>query len=500
MPYHAAVSGGATWLRWASASALALGCAHGRGASEGSFGWDYVVAAGAALERLDVELCFRDRLPARLVADDADAAGYITDVRALPGGKALRVDVVGGYIDTAGATGRCVAYAVDVARLVDEVEERPTVRVGGVVASSPHLWLWRPAKLFRESEVTLRFRLPEGVRASVPWPEEDEKGGEGGGSGRYRLSSTAFTWASRVVLGRFHEDRVEAAGAEFRVAVMDLQREISDEGVRRWISTAAETVAGLYGGVFPVPHMQVLVVPYPGGGDLVYFGSALRGGGPGLMLLISNAAADAAFPGEWVAIHEFLHHGMPFVDHDDAWLSEGFVTYYTEVLRTRAGFRGEAAAWRAILAGFGRGQGAAGALALADESRQMHENHAYQRVYWGGAAIALLADVALREAGGSLDAAMQELRRCCAAAPRIWPAQQVLGEMDRWLASPHGGVHRPAPQLQALAGPILRSAAFPELASIYRKLGVSVVNGEPTLDESAPLAHLRRAIFTPPAP
>ena len=481
--------GATTWLRWAIAGSLALGCAHARrGASEGSLGWDYEVSVAPGLGRLDVKLCFRDRVPARLVADDESAAGYLLDARELPGGRALPVDVDGGFIDASGVTGECVAYAVDLARLVEEVDERPTVRVGGVVASSPHMWLWRPAKLFLEAEVTLGFALPEGVRASVPWPQQ---------GGRYRLSTTAFTWASQVVIGRFHEDRFTAAGAEFRVAVMDLPREISAEGLRRWLVTAAQTVAGLYGGVFPVSHMQVVVVPYPGGGDPVYFGMALRGGGPAVMLLISNAAPDVAFPGEWVAIHEFLHHGMPFIR--DAWMSEGFVTYYTEVLRARGGFRSETASWRAILAGFERGRNSGVGVALAEESRQMHDNHAYQRVYWGGAAIALLADVALREAGGSLDAAMRQLRGCCAATPRIWRGEEVLVELDAWLASPASGVRPPTPGLQALAGPILRSVDFPALASIYRKLGVSMVNGEPTLDESAPIAQLRRAIFTPPA-
>jgi hypothetical protein len=230
----------------------------------------------------------------------------------------------------------------------------------------------------------------------------------------------------------------------------------------------------------------------------VYFGMAVRGGGPAVMLLISSAAADDAFPGEWVAIHEFLHHGMPFVDHDDAWLSEGFVTYYTELLRTRAGFRAEAGAWKAMLAGFERGRDSGVGLPLADESREMHDNHAYQRVYWGGAAIALLADVALRAAGTSLDAAMRELQRCCAATPRIWPAEQVLATLDAWLEGSQE--LQLGPQLRPIVGPILRSADFPDLTAIYRKLGVSVVNGELTLDESAPFAHIRRAIFTSPAP
>jgi hypothetical protein len=484
----------------ALATALAIACAHAP-REEGALAWHYEVSPAPTLDRLDVKLCFRDRVPARLVADDEAAASYLMHARELAGGRALTVDVEGGQVLVGATAGKCVAYAVDLARLAEEVAERPTVRVGGVVASSPHFWLWRPAKLYREAEVTLSFVLPEGVRASVPW---SQPGGEGT---PHRLSTTAFTWASQVVLGRFDEDRFTAAGAEFRVAVMDLPRAISGPGLRRWIGTAAETVGGLYGGAFPVPHMQVLVVPYRGAGDPVYFGMALRGGGPAVMLLISSAATDDAFPGEWVAIHEFLHHGMPFVDHDDAWLSEGFVTYYTELLRTRAGFRAEPAAWRALQAGFERGRQSGVGMPLADESRGMHDNAAYQRVYWGGAAIALQADVALREAGSSLDAAMRELRRCCAATPRIWPAEQVLVTLDGWLDRSLSSTEQapdPAPAsrlgLGVLAGPILRSADFPDLTPIYRKLGVTVVNGELTLDESAPLAHLRRAIFTSTAP
>jgi hypothetical protein len=478
---------------------LALGCAHAP-RDEGSLAWHYEVTPTAALDRLDVKLCFRDRVPTRLMADDEAAAAYLIEPRELAGGRALQVDVEGGVLRVGATAGKCVGYGVDLARLVEEVDERPTVRVGGVVASSPHFWLWRPAKLYREAEVTLSFVLPADMQASVPWPRASE-------AGPYRLSSTAFTWASEVVLGRFVTDRFTAAGAEFEVAVMDLPRAISQAGLRRWIGTAATTVGSLYGGAFPVAHMQVLVVPYRGGGDPVYFGMAVRGGGPAVMLLISSAAADDAFPGEWVAIHEFLHHGMPFVDHDDAWLSEGFVTYYTELLRTRAGFRAETAGWGALQAGFERGRNSGAGMPLADESRQMHDNHAYQRVYWGGAAIALLSDVALREAGSSLDAAMRELQRCCAATPRIWPAEQVLATLDAWLEEwrdPAADAATPGPrlrpQLQAIVGPILRSETFPDLTAIYRKLGVSVVNGELTLDESAPLAHIRRAIFTSPAP
>ncbi len=478
---------------------LALACAHQR-PGDASHGWDYEVTATPQLDRLDVTLCFHDAIPRRLVADEEGAAGYILSPRAVANGHPLTVEPDRETLDTRGATGKCIAYAVDLARMAEEVEEQHMVRVGGVVATSPHLWLWRPSRLIREAEVSLTFKLPASVQASVPWPMD--------GQGRHHLPYTAFTWASQVVLGEFDALRFTSAGTEFAVAVMKLPREISDAGLQRWLGTAATTVAGLYGGQFPASHMQVIVVPYPGGGDPVYFGMALRGGGPAVQLLISAAADDDEFPGEWVAIHELLHHGMPFVQRDDAWLSEGFVTYYTEVLRARAGFQSERDAWQALLSGFDRGSRSGTGQSLAEESRQMHENFAYQRVYWGGAAIALLADVALREAGSSLDAGMRQLQRCCAPTLRVWPAGQILQAMDDSgpaLQGPRGqpnlaAPNLAAPKLEALSSPILRSVAFPDLTPIYRKLGVSMVDGVPTLDESAPVAHLRRAIFSPPRP
>lgn len=473
--------------------ALLLGCAHAQGRADGPQSFHYEVRAAPRLDRLDVRLCFADHIPARLVADEEGAGGYLISARALANGRALKIDAAADSIDTAGATGKCLAYTVDLARMVEESEDRPTVRVAGAMATDPHLWLWRPDPLPPEFAATVSFALPAGLAASVPWPEVP------GQPRRHRLTPTAFTWASQVVLGKFHALEFDAAGTRFHVAVVDLPRALSDAGLRRWLAAAATTVAGLYGGRFPVPRMQVIVVPYPGGGDPVYFGMALRGGGPAVQLLISREAVDREFPGEWVAIHEFLHHGMPFVDRAEAWLSEGFVTYYTEVLRGRAGFRGEGDSWRALLAGFDRGSRSGGGQSLADASRDMHEAHAYQRVYWGGAAIALLADVALREAGSSLDVAMRQLQRCCAATGYIWSAREILRAMDRALGSDASRPHT-LPSLEQLSGPILRSAAFPDLTPIYRKLGVTVVDGGSTLDESASIAHVRRAIFTQPSP
>jgi predicted metalloprotease with PDZ domain len=122
----------------------------------------------------------------------------------------------------------------------------------------------------------------------------------------------------------------------------------------------------------------------------------------------------------------------------------------------------------------------------------MHETHSYQRVYWSGAALALLADVGLRLGAGerSLDAAMRHLLRCCAAAPRVWTADAALRELDAWAGSP---------VFTELAASWLPRAEFPELDALYRRLGLDVIDGEVKIRQSAPAAAVRRAIFARPS-
>ncbi len=467
-------------------AALALACAHGAGDRPGrdsSLAWRYRVDVPAALDRLAVEVCFPGQPPRRLVVDDDDPAAVaaLGDLQA-DGGTA-RIDHGAGAIVLGRLPpGACVRYAVDVDRLIDGSDSRQTTRFDDVVSIEPRMFLWRPATLFYEAEIEAELVLAPGVEASVSW--------EPRGDGRFRLPVTALTWASQAVFGKLVRQRVEAAGAVFDVAIVDRPRKLTEAGLERWLTTAADTVASLYGR-FPTERMQVVLVPFPGAGGPVYFGMATRGGGPAALLLVASEAADHTFPGEWVAIHEFLHHGMPFIRHADAWMSEGFVTYYTEVLPTRRGFRSERSGWDALQDGFVRGRRDGTGLALEDESRDMHDTHSYQRVYWGGAAIALLLDVALRTGGGgrSLDEAMRHLLRCCARTPRVWPAEAALRELDTWAGSPI---------FRQTAATWLRASEFPELQETYRKLGVDVIKGSLTLNETAPAADVRRAIFARP--
>ena len=193
-------------------------------------------------------------------------------------------------------------------------------------------------------------------------------------------------------------------------------------------------------------------------------------------------------PGGWTTVHEMLHHGMPFID--EPWMSEGWVTYYTELLRTRAGFRSEEAGWRAMVEGFGRGRRTRG-MTLEEASARMRELHVYQRVYWGGAAVALLVDVQMRletDGARSLDDAMRELRRCCGDADHQWAARELLEELDAWYGRP---------LFSETARAVLSERELPDVEAAMERIGVQVVDGEARLDDEHPAAAIRRAIMAP---
>jgi predicted metalloprotease with PDZ domain len=196
---------------------------------------------------------------------------------------------------------------------------------------------------------------------------------------------------------------------------------------------------------------------------------------------------------DWTCTHEFLHLGVPRLPPEDAWLFEGLATYYTELVRARAGVITPREAYQHLLDGFERGKKQAWARTLRQASAEMRETRAFYRVYWSGAALAFLTDVAARRAGSAtLDDALRSFAQCCAASEREWTAEQVLAALDATLGTP-----RFAP----LAKAWLDRAAFPDVTPLLRELGVSPGAGKEANFTAAPSAALRDAIMArAPAP
>jgi hypothetical protein len=358
------------------------------------------------------------------------------------------------------------------------------VRVGGDAILAPGLLLLRPALWPADAQVTARFHLPDGVRVAAPWPRVRD------GDEAFALDPRALLLEGRIAIGRFAIEVVEAHGCRFELAVLDGPRNATAEGIRRWLVTAAGALAHLYGR-FPKDRALCVVRPVPARRPAMVFGQATRAGGDMLQVLLASGAPDDALPGEWIGVHEMLHLGTPWTAREESWFQEGFVTYYQEVLRARAGLLSEAEAWANLLDGFRRGAGTGTGTSLREESREMHRTHAYWRVYWAGAAIALSVDVAWRRASGgrhSLDDAMRLWWRRHGRLDRPRTGLELLAEADAALGLP-------------VATPIARGAleasSFPDLETLLAWLGISLEGHSARLDPSAPGAATRSAIMAP---
>lgn len=458
---------------------LGIACAHQKQTPPVSETWTYTVSDRRENRALwQVELCFRGERPQVLVATE-EAAEIIIEPRDSANSELLPLERgTTPTIHLRDLEGSCLTYGVDLSAASQGFRSNVR-RVGDDLVVANELWLWHPRRIRPTTQITAEFHVGK-ARISTPWTSNNQ--------GRFVLPKSALYWRSYTAIGDLDIDTIEVAGGSLEIVLLDAPHRLTRAGAHRWLRAAGEATAALYG-TLPVPHLRVLVLPIGASYEPVIFGTVERGGAS-VLLLINSEADDEDFYGEWVAIHEFLHLGMPFIDRDDAWLPEGFVTYYTEVVRARMGMKSEVAAWSALLDGFRRGrEDVRRDRSLDMASRSMHRLHAYSWVYWGGAAIALLSDVTIRQQSGgklALDDGLRHIWRCCALSHRRWTGAEILAELDRW---------RGDGWLIPLSQRLLRTSGFDELPSLYRKLGVSMVHESPALDGISDLSHLRSEIF-----
>ena len=450
-------------------------------------GWHYRVALDEGLTTAEINICFDGLPPQFLVPGRTDAGKWLTHASA-EGGKPLRRTRK--HVDLAGLPpGSCVDMSLDLLEMAPTGgSSRVARRVGNSVLARPSAWMWRPAVRPKNADVTVTFEMPAASRVSVPWPTEP--GSPRDSSATYVLDDTAFDWLAYALWGEIDVLHIGHAGAEIEVATLDQPIACTRPELERWLKDTTEIVAGAFGGSFPREQLQLVLVPVGAHGGTVDFGMAARGGGSAVFVLLDSGARGPDLMGTWTTVHEMLHHGMPFIQ--EPWMAEGWVTYYTDVLRARHGNMTEEAAWARMAAGFARGDRGGRGITLRATSAAMHETYAYQRVYWGGAALALLTDVAIREDSGgtvTLDDALVELRRCCGETPKRWPADALLSHLDAWYGKP---------LFTEVAERELSRTTFPAVAEVLERLGVEVDDdGHVHLDDAHPGAALRRAIMQP---
>jgi len=465
-------------LWWVQGS---LGCAFGaheteRNRDAPATSWHYDIELDEALTRVDARVCFRGVVPSELRAGKDEAAAHLSYARWLGPGAVRRLAVLRGRIQLPeGSRDGCLAYGVDL-RETGSLDAAVR-RVGRDVIASPNVWLWRPERRAKEAEATLAVKLPPKHSALLPWPERD---------GLRVLDAEAFRFDSYAAFGRFERLIARAGEVELEAAVVSGKLAVDRAALLRWLSSSVR-VASLSDGRFPRRRLTAIVVPTENGVDPVLFGMVARGGGASVLLLVNDHASEAALQSDWVLPHELAHLLLPFVDREQVWLSEGFATYYQEVLLARAGLLSE----RVALARIARSLRSAasedpgGRVIVPTPGAQA--THDFRKLYWGGAAYWLSVDVELRKRSSghvTVDTVLARLRDEDRERG-VWTLPGLLARLDALAGTPAFS--------EALAN--AEKEEFPAFEAVLLQLGVRGEGAQIELDDAAGLADVRKAIF-----
>src|SRR5215471_20702830 len=232
----------------------------------------YSVAVDPSLVTLRVRACFSGTPPRRLVAASTEAEDALEKAE-LEGAK--RTFATNGTEMRLGSLpdGACITYAVDLTRFAENPSKaRSTERVGGDLVTDLGTWFWRPDALEANEDIDVEFELPTGISVSTPWAIIATDGPV-----VHRVGHTPYDWPAAIAFGHFSERKLELPQATLRIAVLGESR-LEQARITDWLRRAAAAVTTLYGR-FPVPAVQVLVVPGARGKEPVPSAYVLRGGG-----------------------------------------------------------------------------------------------------------------------------------------------------------------------------------------------------------------------------
>ena len=440
----------------------------------------YTVSIDYAMSRLWVEARFGQAVNS-VTARSHDAGKYLLDVRSCDDDQQIRLRNQRMMLPQHGIS--CMNYTVDLELAAQEHRNNEMLSPENIIVS-PSYWLWRP-ELRTGTDIQIKFRLPENVQVSVPW---QKLAGDGP---VYRLSKSPESAFAPAVFCSFDYREIEVPGAMLRVTLLNGVQEMDNESILQWVQATATDVSLAYGR-FPNPSPQVVVIPVGDGRindrSAVPYGRVIRDGGETVELQVDQSQPLEALLSDWTATHEFSHLMLPYVERKHRWISEGFAQYYQNVLLTRAGAYDDLYAWQKIYDGYERGRASRPELS-PNEATAGGMRAGLMKVYWSGAAIALMADVRLRERSGgaeSLDDILDKFQACCLPSDRVWSGPELFAQFDE-LAS--------APVFMPLYRRFADTAGFPDTSELFERLGLSVSDGRVRIRLLAELRAIRRSIL-----
>ena len=250
-----------------------------------------------------------------------------------------------------------------------------------------------------------------------------------------------------------------------------------------WISNSADTVAAFYGR-FPNKTVALRVVARPGEG--VQGGVTTNHSGAAISVRVGTAVTLEQLMSDWVLVHEMIHLATPDFDRRYEWLSEGLSTYVEGIARAQAGRLTPEAVWADFIHSMPQGMPKEGEGGL-------DQTHTWGRTYWGGALFCLLADVSIREHSKNRyslrDSLVAILNATNGYAPPDGTREFTVQEAFRI-----GDEATHSSELMNLYAAMKDTPMRPDLAALWKRLGVRAEGDSVVFDDTAPLASVRKAM------
>jgi hypothetical protein len=271
---------------------------------------------------------------------------------------------------------------------------------------------------------------------------------------------------------------LEISGGTIHTAFAPGNIALPREKILDWIKASAKAVSTYYGR-FPVSSLRLLIVPVDGarvrgGTTWGYRGAAIR-------LPFGRDSTEDDLKRDWVLVHEMVHTALPDLDDRYAWLSEGLAVYVEPVARVQAGDLTAQEIWQAMMRDMPKGLPQAG-------DQGLDNTDTWGRKYWGGAMFCLLADIEIRKRTGNKFGLQDAMRGVLAAGgnhEQDWSIERVLTTADKAV-----GVD----VLTHLHNGMGSKPVTPDLAALWRDLGLKLQGESLAFDDTAPLAAIRKAI------
>jgi hypothetical protein len=267
-------------------------------------------------------------------------------------------------------------------------------------------------------------------------------------------------------------------GGSIHVAFAPGNISLPREKVLDWIAASARAVSTYYGR-FPVSSVRLLIVPVEGarvrgGTTWGYRGAAIR-------LPFGRESSENDLRRDWILVHEMVHLALPDMDDRYTWLSEGLAVYVEPIARVQAGDLTAREIWQAMMQDMPQG------LPRADD-QGLDNTPTWGRRYWGGALFCLLADIEIRKRTGNRLGLQDAMRGVIAAGgnhEQDWPIERVLATADKAVG---------LDVLTRLHNEMGSRPVTPDLAGLWRDLGLKAQGENLEFDDSAPLAAIRKSI------